>query len=354
MRRSNALTVIAVTACLGTSPSARVIADPQPTYTMTALDAASGKKYVDFTGINDDGVTVGTSRPDTSGGCPTLWQAAGGTGTALDDSIGVATSVNKIGVVVGHVGTDAVAWHNGVKKVLAMPSTVSFASASGINNNGEIVGEAIHKDVPTAFLRLTDASIVFLPGLPGLPSGRAYAINDTGTIAGTAFNDDGATKGCVWVNHKPFALPTLGGVDSEARNLNSHGDIVGDADLASGKSHACLWKNGKPIDLGALPGDDTSRALYVNDSDEVVGVSGFKTAFFWKDGQMYSLHDIMSPKPDWVPAQATVINNKGQIAGWGENDNGRVYGFLLSPSAASPPTTTPSTTTSTTTPSAGG
>ena len=34
---------------------------------------------------------------------------------------------------------------------------------------------------------------------------------------------------------------------------------------------------------------------------------------------------------EWTPAQATVINNKGQIAGWGANENGRVYGFLLSP-----------------------
>jgi probable HAF family extracellular repeat protein len=308
-----------------------VAADSAPTYTMTALDPASGKKYVDFTAINEAGETVGTSRPDTAGGCPTAWKPEGGAGTALDTEVGAANGVNKIGVVVGHVGTDAVAWHNGKKIVLAMPSSVTFASAAGINDSGEIVGEAIRNDISTAFLRLTDAKVVFLPSLPGMSGSRAYAINDSNVVAGTIFNDDGATRGCVWIDRKPAALPSLGGKNSEARNLNKNGDVVGDADLPGGKSHACLWKNGKAVDLGTLPGDDTSRALYVNDSDEVVGVSGFKTAFLWKDGQMYKLQDIMDPKPNWVPAQATVINNKGQIAGWGTNENGRVYGFLLTP-----------------------
>jgi len=330
MRRSNAHIVAAI-AIAGIHSLLLRAALADPVYTMANLDPASGKKYVDFTGINDSGLAVGTSRPDTSGGCPTLWKPEGGAGTALDTEVGTATGVNKIGVVVGHVGTQAVAWRDGVKKVLAMPPSVTFASASAVNDKGEIVGEAIKKDVSTAFLRLSDASVVFLPGLPGLAAGRAYAINDADTIAGTVFNDDGATKGCIWVNRKPIALPALGGTNSEARNLNSKGDVVGDADVSGGKSHACLWRGGKAIDLGTLPGDDTSRALYVNDNDEVVGVSGFKTAFLWKDGQMYKLQDIMDPKPDWTPAQATVINNKGQIAGWGTNENGRVYGFLLTP-----------------------
>lgn len=302
-----------------------------PSFTQTDLDPAAGKKYVDFTGINDAGEVVGMSRPDGAGGVPTSWKPDGGAGVALDTDLGTASGINKIGVIVGHAGTDAVAWRDGTKKVLKMPSTVTYASASGINNNGEIVGEAIRKDVSTAFLRLTDASLVFLPSLPGLPGSRAYAIDDAGTVVGTAFNDAGATKGCLWVDRKPVPLPTLGGANSEARAINSRGDAVGDADLPSGKTHACLWHGGKAVDLGTLPGDDSSRALYINDQDEIVGVSGFKTAFLWKDGQMYKLQDLMDPRPDWVPAQATVVNNKGQIAGWGINDDGRVFAFLLTP-----------------------
>ncbi|MGO8670835.1 MAG: hypothetical protein ACLQVD_05660 [Capsulimonadaceae bacterium] len=315
-------------------------------YAASVLSGSFPKKEVDFTAVSPAGDVIGDCHTDGGLGSPTEWPAGSGDPAFLDQADGVASAVNPAGVIVGRVGCNAVAWRNGVEKVLSMPSSVSYAAALGVNGNGEIVGQAVRDGKQSAFLRLSNAAVVFLPSLAGFPESSARTINDSGVIAGACFRDDGASRACVWRDRKPLGLPPPGvpstvqpgsvdvAANAEAQCMNERGDIAGICEVAPGQSHACLWRDGKAIDLGALPGDSASRAVDMNSDDVVVGVSGFKNAFVWKDGAMTALRDVISPPPPWTPSQATAINDKGQIAGWGVDDNGHITGFLLTPQPA--------------------
>ena len=91
-------------------------------------------------------------------------------------------------------------------------------------------------------------------------------------------------------------LGTLGGPQSFAAAINKEGVIVGSSDI---------------------PGDPSNPQ-----SD----------AFVYRDGVMYDLNDrIHQSKTTWTQlAQATAINERGQITGWGFNDNG-LRSFILTP-----------------------
>ena len=306
-------------------------ADAGPSYTLQTMDGTPDQKFVDFRALSDSGVAVGRCRAERTEGSPTCWQTTGA-GAALDPNSGIAYDINSAGVIVGRVGANAVAWHDGKEKTLKMPSGTDYSEAFGINGRGEVSGVFLRSEISHAFLRSTDAQIHALPNLPGLRNCRAVAINDHGDIVGGSYNDDGIGQACVWRGGKVVPLAGLGGAHSDAFQVNAAGDIVGEADVTGGGTHACLWRAGKPIDLGALPNDTTSRALGINNHDEIIGTSGFKEAFVWKDGTMYDLKSLIDPKPAWTSAHATAINDKGQIAGWGADDNGRIYGFLLTPS----------------------
>lgn len=106
--------------------------------------------------------------------------------------------------------------------------------------------------------------------------------------------------------------------------INNAGHIAGETCKQVEPGHlvdrAALW-NKSWHDLGFLPGYDGSRALALNAYDEVVGLSFFGTpsfalgdAFFWASGQMHALPG--------GPAQATAINNTGDIVG--QNGGGAV------------------------------
>lgn len=124
-----------------------------------------------------------------------------------------------------------------------------------------------------------------------------------------------------------------GGASSQANGISSTGLIAGVAEngqidpLLPGvpEIHAVLWQNGSITDLGTLEGGNESVANAVNKKGQVVGlfannvadqysmfIPGFQSrAFLWQDGVMQDLGTLGG-----TDAQALLINDRGQVAGW--------------------------------------
>jgi probable HAF family extracellular repeat protein len=200
--------------------------------------------------------------------------------------------------------------------------------AAGINNRGQVVGHsttatgAIH-----AFL-WQDGKMTDLGTLRGGVDSHALAINDRGEIAGDSSNGAGERRAVLWRNGKALALGSLGGPATWATGLNERGQVVGYGSTKSGAIHAFLWRDGKIADLGTLGGSG-SHAMGINNRGQVVGYAqlpdGQTHAFLWQDGVMTDLGGF----PDGVPScctgvlsQASAINERGEIVGWGFTGHG--------------------------------
>jgi len=86
-------------------------------------------------------------------------------------------------------------------------------------------------------------------------------------------------------------LQTLGGSQSEARDINDLDQAVGWSNIATGDAHAFLWDSGVMSDLGTLPGATSSDAWDVNNAGQVVG---------------------LSPTPNTSPSPHAFLKNPGQ------------------------------------------
>ena len=116
-------------------------------------------------------------------------------------------------------------------------------------------------------------------------------------------------------------LGTLGGASTVAYAVNNLGQVVGSSGTAEGVHHAFLWQAGRMTDLGA----NTRSAYGVNDAGEVVGASE-SGGFRYANGQIAilperaiainNLGDTVGDSFEAVGAQASAINDAGQVAGW--------------------------------------
>ena len=123
-----------------------------------------------------------------------------------------------------------------------------------------------------------------------------------------------------------------GGTFSQAFGINNNGDVVGFSTLNSDTAlHAFLWRKGVMTDLSTLAPTDTlpySLAYSINDKDEVVGLSETSIPdaenvcgdslvclpVLWRGGAITAL-----PTLGGTNGKASVINNRGQVAGTAEN-----------------------------------
>lgn len=102
-------------------------------------------------------------------------------------------------------------------------------------------------------------------------------------------------------------------------------------------SRATLWRNGVPSNLGALQADHTSGAYGINNAGQVVGyslapLSGAGRATLWANGCIYDLNGMVDLSGrDLTLVQASAINHRGQIVGFGMTSSRETRAVLLTP-----------------------
>jgi probable HAF family extracellular repeat protein len=300
--------------------------------------------------INDRGQVVGWAETASGERRAVLWHdgAILDLGTLPGSTRSEAWDLNDEGLIVGVCSDDgegpdrACVWQAGTLADLGtLTGTTGAAWASAVNRVGQIVGGSVTGPNPYT----SDYHAVLWDGgrivdLGTLPRGResqAWDLNDAGQVVGVAEAADGDDRAVLWECGRVTDLGTFGGPDGAARALNGAGHIAGAARTGGGAPHACLWRDGGMTDLGTLPGCHQSRACDLNDRGQVVGSARLRPAgaeieraFFWQDGRMVGLDDLVDPAAGWQLTAARGLNHRGQIVGEGVIEGSR-HAFLLTP-----------------------
>ena len=187
----------------------------------------------------------------------------------LGGSPTTAHGINNLGQVVGESATGrlsdgpirhAFLWEAGYMTDLGPPAGVAYA----INDAGEVAGVHRYPDRHTESFRYTSGT-----AMASIPEGRVSAINNTGQVVG------GIPSGSafLWNAGTLTYLGTLGGTGSQAYAINDLGQIAGSAYMSGNSAmHSFLWNGAGLMDLGTLGGTN-SVAFGINNAGQIVGSS---------------------------------------------------------------------------------
>ncbi len=315
------------------SSTATVLAQP-PLYELELFGPIAPYEFTTPFGMNEAGAVVGYTAFDAFDPSATGVIIHPQTGISalslIDPNYNFPYALNSAGMVVGQSGFRAFHWDGAVADPLRVPEGFFSGTAHDISDTGVIVGSYGDNDFlgprhcywPSA----SQEAILLPPLSPGNHDGSAWAINESGQIAGVS-GVEGIFYAVLWdsVESPPIQIgPLPGAFNSEALGMNERGDVVGRSSFEDFSIEAMFWNSdggGFLTGLGHLPGGfPYSEAFDVNDARQVVGVASapeFTThAFLWEGGVMYDLNDYLAPggPPIQYLARAGSINNAGVIA----------------------------------------
>lgn len=322
---------------------------------------------------------------------PGLAQPSGVTGYEVT-SIGVlqghnvssAKELDEFARIVGRSGnvpSDSVVWINGELFTPTVPPGGETGNFSGISpTSGLIAGTSLLDDRSRPAAWKIGVGSTLLPLLGGSLICYTATVNDVGWMVGACTVAD---RSALWPRlDTPIDLGSLGNQfgDEGASDINELGEIVGHSANAQHITRPYLWRNSQMIDIGVDPPNQRGFAYGINDRTEIVGYesdpfrwhngqmtklprfrscfctarqinnlglivgeenmddrcrNGYEHAVAWQDvGQgyvEYDLNDFIPRHPDVTLRQADDVNDAGQMACFGEYDDGRERGFLVTP-----------------------
>jgi probable HAF family extracellular repeat protein len=245
--------------------------------------------------INNRGKVAGYAETSTRDAeCPTK-VAANGTGPQVLDF-------------------EAVIWNPKRNHVRELPPLLgdSVGIAAWVNDKGETVG--------TSGRCANTVIPPFVVGPHAVLWDRDGSVTNLGSLGGTA---------------NPALL-----IGNVAFAINNRGQVVGISTLAGNLIvHPFLWTREHGMhDLCAACSDQTIAALAMNDDGDVVGAStsgnlltGTPFAAIFKDGAAVDLNRLVPANTSLYLLTAFSINNKGEIAGFGVTQAGKLHAFIARP-----------------------
>jgi probable HAF family extracellular repeat protein len=240
-----------------------------------------------------------------------VWNTASSTTTQIpdvngNDSEGIfAWGINSRGAAVGH------GWNfrlGGPRSFLWQPDTANGPTGTVVALNNGVIGtqaDAINASGQIAGVATGVGAFVWNPTVPNSTTGSMHPL---GLLSGYT-----------------QASPTA---------INDAGSIVGTAQGGGPSSRAFIWRPDSPngttgamTNLGVLPTTVArASAADVNNLGAVVGTSGSGIsdirAFVWTEAEgMLDLNGLLDVSGSgWRLLQAAANNDAGQIAGWGYYD----------------------------------
>jgi probable HAF family extracellular repeat protein len=314
------------------SQSAQLPLEVVRPYTLTYLGTLEGGSSK-ATAINELGQVAGTVAVGGPGGTSRAFLWKNGEMVSLGE--GEAWGIDDSGRVVGSSGGSAVVWENGQKTVLYTKKG-GTARATAINRNGEVAGYWRGTDMLYCGTggRCQGTVFVVRGGAPvelfSATNAEAWGLNDQGWVTGSA-NVGGThfTRSYVYRDGARTELPgapqTFSGGEF-ARDVNNRGEIVGYHYAGTGP---LIWK-APDFAMASLPRVPFSscgiKALGNNHRGDAVGTSNCR-GVLWRDGKGIRL-DFVVGESEWVFVEATEINERGQIVGWGYRKGSSLSGPL--------------------------
>jgi len=280
-------------------------------------------------GINDSSQVVGTSESHRAG----IWTKKDGLQEiaippGFDSSEGIA--INNAGHIIGialELKTNrrqGFAYIDGTVRLLPGTNARPFA----INDADEIVGESVARQGISAPVLWRKSETVELGGCCG---GTTSDINNHSQAIGNLYNQEGRYQAFEW--NKSDGLRHIGpqGAFSSALAINNSGHV-----LIESFSQGILLYSGDKAERLQLSTKLPNHPKALSDCDAVVGAFGpfsdSDHAFIWDRSLGFrNLNDLVVPNSGWQLREATAINSKGEIVGWGDYKGDEDAGFLLIP-----------------------
>jgi len=255
-------------------------------------------------------------------------------------SYSAARGLNDNGQVVGEARASAdghilpILYEHGQLSLLPLPEGAD-GGISRINRRGEMIGWVVLPGADEFIaMRMWQGQMTVLPGLAGR-AGAAVAINDAGLIVGSSRGGSDEGVPVLWRHGRVQRLSPDEHMVGAAADVNNQGHIVGTLGPRHGLHHAHLWRDGLSIDLDNNP-IASSQAMSINDQDQIVGLRALDNrygVFVQQAGEMQWLDDLIVPEQQgqWNIYGVYRINNAGQILAFGFSQTEGLQPLVLTP-----------------------
>jgi probable HAF family extracellular repeat protein len=205
-----------------------------------------------------------------------------------------------------------------------------YSRASAVNDAGQIVGRVQHASGDAMRGIIYDSISQKVTDLG--PDIDPIAINNRGQVTGQMTGRHGG-KLFLYDIEKATVLPVPQQCGVVGYAINDSGTVVGTAYVAGSGHRAFIFRHGAIQMLPILGGAGEAVALAVNGRDQVVGYADSKEGrrgFLYANGVLIDLNSAIARDSEWVLMEARAINDNGDIVGMG-SAAGYSQGFLLRP-----------------------